>query len=135
MTQDIQKLAEEVLRLAEKATPGEWECGDPSQHSPKMIYCNDALGSRIADLSASGALIAPEVDVANAAFIAHARTSAPALARAVREMAADIKALRDEIEAARVNADCRAADEYADGLRDGMNAASIPTPPGDSHGE
>ena len=51
-------------------TPGPWKTCDPGkQENPLMIYCDDSLGSRVADLSKSGHGIPMEVDHANARLI------------------------------------------------------------------
>jgi hypothetical protein len=97
MTQDIQKLAEEVLRLH-----------------------NDALCEQTG---------APYY--ARAIYDEAARTSAPALARAVREMAATLEQARRFIQAQEQTV-ARTL------LLHMIDAAIInpgPTPPGDSHGE
>lgn len=52
-------------------TPGPWELGDTSD-TELMVYCNDSLGSRVADCHNSGHGITTQQDHANARLIAAA---------------------------------------------------------------
>lgn len=53
-----------------KHTPGPWEVGEGKMSL--MVYCDDSLGSRVADLSNSGHGITIEQDKANVRLIAAA---------------------------------------------------------------
>ena len=54
-------------------TPGPWGVGNEDKNeSPLMVYCNDSLGSRVADVSMSGHGITTAQDRANARLIAAA---------------------------------------------------------------
>lgn len=54
-------------------TPGPWEIGDASKgESPRMVYCDDSLGSRVADCSTAGHGIPTAAEIANARLIAAA---------------------------------------------------------------
>jgi len=54
-------------------TPGPWEIGDSAKgESSLMVYCNDSLGSRVADLSICGHGISTAQARANARLIAAA---------------------------------------------------------------
>jgi hypothetical protein len=69
-----------VARVAEKVTecshtPGPWVIGDRAKaENPLMVYCDDSLGSRVADCSTSGHGISHDRDYANARLIAAAPT-------------------------------------------------------------
>lgn len=53
--------------------PGPWMVGDVSKNeNPLMVYCDDALGSRVADCSTSGHGITHMQDIANGRLIAAA---------------------------------------------------------------
>jgi hypothetical protein len=63
-------------------TPGPWEVGDVQRgESPLMVYCDDSLGSRVADLSTSGHGITTAQVRANALLIAAAPDLLAALKR------------------------------------------------------
>lgn len=57
-------------------TPGPWEVGSAAEgsslHMDRMVYCDDALGSRVADCSKSGHGISVAQERANARLIAAA---------------------------------------------------------------
>lgn len=79
-------LAREVLALAAKATPGPWHQGPYYRcdvHSPHGNVGSILRGSSVSPM-----------DERDAAFIAHVRTSAPALAQAVIEQAAELERWR-----------------------------------------
>lgn len=67
-------------------TPGPWEVGDNGVCTDLMVYCNDALGSRVANCSDSGHGITNEQDKANARLIAAAPELLEALQAAQRRL-------------------------------------------------
>jgi len=84
----LRKLAEEALALAEKATRGPWHCALPAEDdSPEYNQRASVEGS------ATGNCIFDGADDFDAAFIAHARTSLPALASAFIASSARVKEL------------------------------------------
>jgi hypothetical protein len=67
-------------------TPGPWNAGDGKQNGTSlMVYCNDSLGSRVADCSNSGHGITDAQDEANARLIA----AAPDLLALAKKLASE----------------------------------------------
>jgi hypothetical protein len=68
---DVNLMAEKVAECSH--TPGPWMVGNVGQREdPRMVYCDDSLGSRVADCSTSGHGLTVEQDLANARLIAAA---------------------------------------------------------------
>jgi hypothetical protein len=66
-------------------TPGPWAVGEVSEHfrdADRMVYCDDSLGSRVADCTQSGHCITVAQERANARLIA----AAPQLVEALQEL-------------------------------------------------
>jgi len=77
------------VNTTEHHTPGPWMIGDESKkENPLMVYCDDSLGSRVADCSTSGHGLTLAQDRANARLIA----AAPDLLKAARELFAALGA-------------------------------------------
>jgi hypothetical protein len=81
----------------EAATEGPWDVGNGTKLEPETsIYCDDALGTRIADAHNSYTATSHEQEKRNATFIAHARTDIPALLSLIREKDQVIERLEAE---------------------------------------
>ena len=93
LTLDAGATPNEVLMLSHVAMMGPWTL------SPNGLAVMDRFGGQVCMIRRAGA--ADETDRYNARLIAHYRTSAPALARAVVEMAGEIERLEAELEAER----------------------------------
>lgn len=77
---------EDIQARCEAATEGPWNVGNGTKLEPETsIYCDDALGTRIADAHNSYTATSHEQEKRNATFIAHARTDIPALLSLIRE--------------------------------------------------
>jgi hypothetical protein len=86
-------------------TPGPWMVGNVGQREdPRMVYCDDSLGSRVADCSTSGHGLTVEQDLANARLIA----AAPEMYTILDELE---EALDKEIYPEQVKEDFDALDE------------------------
>lgn len=68
----------------DKHTPAPWMVGD-TKSTALMVYCDDSLGSRIADCTTSGQGITREQDAANVRLIA----AAPDLLALARQVASE----------------------------------------------
>lgn len=78
-----------IKERAEKATPGPWT-NDAT--FPFNAYCDDPTGSVVAQCGAfEWVYRPPEVEIANAAFIAHARLDVPRLYEALEAAWVDAK--------------------------------------------
>ena len=85
----LRKLAAETLALAERATPAEWEATWGLWGEFCYIARKDTA-KKLATVYGTDKQKAHD-----GAFIAHARTAAPSLAKAVEAMAAVVEAARD----------------------------------------
>lgn len=64
-------------------TPGPWEVGDAARgDDPRMVYCNDATGQRVADCSGEFLFHSRETMEANARLVA----TAPELLKQLKEL-------------------------------------------------
>lgn len=80
---------------AGQPTPGPWSVGDVSEYfldADRMVYCDDALGSRIADCSNSGHGISVAQERANARLIA----SSPRLLQAAQDAYLQMLSVNDQ---------------------------------------
>lgn len=79
----------------QKHTPGPWEQGDPSRgESDLMVYCDDALGTRIADCTNEMTVHSLDEKRANARLIA----AAPALLATAVALVAAMRRYEVEVE-------------------------------------
>lgn len=79
-------------------TSGPWTIGDVcKKESELMVYCDDSLGSRVADCSTSGHGISVEQDIANARLIAAAPELLEGMKDLYRAYVSLLEAGRDQI--------------------------------------
>jgi hypothetical protein len=110
---DTNETIAEVLRLDEEATPGPWGRRS-SDRDAQVRDANDQIMASVAY---------PQSSYANAALIAYYRTAAPALAREVQRLQAEVERLRLEHAEERLVSCCEGHDlGYDAGRRAGQEA-------------
>ena len=81
---------DELRELEAKATPGPWTTDDSHPRYRAKVYCDDALGSMVADCHGSHTVaISLKAEDANARLIAAMRTALPALLSEVSRLTAE----------------------------------------------
>lgn len=95
MSMDDERLTA-IEERAAKATPGPWE-RDTRRKTQYRVYCDDEVGSGIADCESSYALMLCGDDfIANAEFIAHAREDVPYLLGVVADLRSRLSRMERE---------------------------------------
>ncbi len=99
--EEIKARAEEVIELDKKALKGPWRwLGDTLiadvGRRPVILSASEHEGRASMTECRDGLLEDLDTDGPNANFIAHTRTSAPELARAVKKMACMIEVLKEQ---------------------------------------
>ena len=80
MTTEAKQRITAIRERVEKATPEPWCVDDGHSRYQWRVYCDDSLGSQVADCTADVCpLITDAARTANAAFIANAREDVPFL--------------------------------------------------------
>jgi hypothetical protein len=92
----------EILRAAHvEHTPGPWEAGNEAKgEDPRMVYCNDATGQRVADCTGIYLFHTDEVMRANAAFIVRACNAHYQMLEALKSARDQLRDLANDIPAA-----------------------------------
>ena len=83
----IREAMQEVLEADAKATPGPWE----EDLNTSMVYCDDILGSRVADCSTHGHGITNEQSKFDSSLIVLSRNYSPTAAATVLAMLPIVK--------------------------------------------